>query len=353
MRSYCAVYVDAGYLLASAATRVTGTSLRNGVTIQYRELIEALITQVQQESGLPLLRVNWYDAAGGPGGAPDPWQDQIGMLPRLKLRLGRMSPGGEQKGVDLRIGLDIATHGRNRIADVIYLLSGDDDLTEAVEEAQGHGVQVILLAAPDRHGRPHAVSRNLQREADGTTLLDPVIIDKFVKPRPKPVPEPVVPPTEVVEDRPAIPTPAALAGTRPWSTPIPAIRTGDQAAALHGHTPHSAPRIVYSSMTGRASVGDSSLPPEIEKLVDEVVHGVVDTWKSTVTDAELKAVRSERPYIPRDLDRTMLLDMSARLGMYDVDEHTRLALREHFWGVLGSSAAEDALATQQPTKESS
>lgn len=347
MRSYCAVYVDAGYLLASAATRVTGTSLRSGVVIQYRDLIEALICQVEQESGLPLLRVNWYDAAGGPGGAPDPWQDQLGMLPRLKLRLGRMSPGGEQKGVDLRIGLDIATHGRNRIADVIYLLSGDDDLTEAVEEAQGHGVQVILLAAPDRHGRPHAVSRNLQREADGTTLLDPVSIDKFVKPRPKPalVPEPLEDVT--AEGRPPMPTPALLAGSRPWSTPIPPVRTGDQAAALHGgHTLHSPPRIVYSSMTGRASVSDTNLPPEIEKLVDEVVHGVVDTWKSTVTETELKAVRSERPYIPRDLDRTMLLDMSARLGIYDVDEHTRLALREHFWEVLGSASPDDASAAQ-------
>jgi uncharacterized LabA/DUF88 family protein len=342
MRSYCAVYVDAGYLLASAATRVTGTSLRGGVAIAYRDLIEALVEQVEKDSGLPLLRVNWYDAGGGPGGAPDALQDQIGMLPRLKLRLGRMSPGGEQKGVDLRIGLDIATHGRNRIADVIYLVSGDDDLTEAVEEAQGHGVQVMLLAAPDRHGRPHAVSRNLQREADGTALIDPVIIDRFVKPRaPRVVPAPVpgsgltgaAEPAAEVNSRPAVPTPAALAGSKPWSTPIPAVRTGEHttAADLHG-----APRIVYSSVTGREAIGEGHLSPETEQLVDEVVHGVVDTWKSTVTEDELRLVRAERPYIPRDLDRTLLLDMSARLGIYDVDERTRLALREHFWEVLGA-----------------
>jgi uncharacterized LabA/DUF88 family protein len=344
MRSYCAVYVDAGYLLASAATRVTGTSLRGGVAIAYRDLIEALVEQVEKDSGLPLLRVNWYDAGGGPGGAPDALQDQIGMLPRLKLRLGRMSPGGEQKGVDLRIGLDIATHGRNRIADVIYLVSGDDDLTEAVEEAQGHGVQVMLLAAPDRHGRPHAVSRNLQREADGTALIDPVIIDRFVKPRaPRvtPVPVPVAEPGELaaatqVDSRPAIPTPAALAGSKPWSTPIPAVRTNEHAAGdIHG-----APRIVYSSVSGREAVGEVRLSPETEQLVDEVVHGVVDTWKSTVTEDELRVVRAERPYIPRDLDRTLLLDMSARLGIYDVDERTRLALREHFWEVLGAGATD-------------
>ncbi|WP_281173653.1 hypothetical protein [Actinokineospora inagensis] len=31
MRSRCVVYVDAGYLLAAAATRATGTSLRSGI----------------------------------------------------------------------------------------------------------------------------------------------------------------------------------------------------------------------------------------------------------------------------------------------------------------------------------
>lgn len=345
MRSCCALYVDAGYLLASAATRVTGTSLRGGVHVDHDELVPRLIRQVETDSGLPLLRLNWYDSGGEAGGQPDGVQARLGLMARVKLRLGRLSYAGEQKGVDLRLGLDLATHARNNIVDVAYLLSGDDDLTEAVEEAQGHGVQVMLLAAPDRHGRPHAVSRNLQREADGTALIDPVIIDRFVKPRPKPAPAPLEQPETV--ERASVPTPAALATSRPWTTPIPAVRSGEQTAGPHGnHTLHSAPRIVYSSTTGRASVGDANLPPEIEKLVEEVVHGVVDTWKSTVTDAELRAVRSERPYIPRDLDRAMLLDMSARLGMYDVDERSRLALREHFWEVLGSGTADDAPAAQ-------
>ncbi|WP_428967099.1 NYN domain-containing protein [Micromonospora fluostatini] len=44
------------------------------------------------------------------------------------------------------------THARNAVADVFVLVPGDDDLTEAVEEAQVHGVQVILLAVPKRAG---------------------------------------------------------------------------------------------------------------------------------------------------------------------------------------------------------
>jgi uncharacterized LabA/DUF88 family protein len=211
MRSRCAVYVDAGYLLASAATRVTGTSLRSGVHVLYDHLVNALIEQAEAASGLELLRVNWYDS-GSRGGLPDPFQEQIGMLPRVKLRLGRLSYSGEQKGVDLRIGLDLVMHARNQAVDMIFLVSGDDDLTEAVEEVQGHGIPVMLLAAPDKDGRPHAVSRHLLREADGIVTINPDAIDMYVqaRTRPEPEPEPVAPAEE-----PARPTPALLAARKP------------------------------------------------------------------------------------------------------------------------------------------
>src|SRR5690625_7570951 len=80
MRSHCSLYVDVGYLLASAATRVTGTSLRNGIHVDYGALIEGLIEQAQEISGLPILRVHWYDSARD--GLPDDQQQRIGMLPK-------------------------------------------------------------------------------------------------------------------------------------------------------------------------------------------------------------------------------------------------------------------------------
>src|SRR6476469_2566277 len=180
MRSYCALYVDVGYLLAAAATRVTGTSLRNGVVVSYPDLVARLIADAERASGLPLLRLHWYDSGNRPAGTPDSTQEAIGMLPRVKLRLGRTSPQGEQKGVDLRIGLDLAAHGRNRSVDVISLLSGDDDMSEAVDEAQSHCRQVVLMAVPDRSGKPHAVSRHLIREADDLIVLDGAVIDESV-----------------------------------------------------------------------------------------------------------------------------------------------------------------------------
>ena len=183
MRSYCAVYVDVGYLLASAATRVTGSSLRSGIEVDYAGLIAGLVEQVEADSGLPLLRVNWYDSGSRSGGQPDYHQDQIGLLPRIKLRLGRLSYAGEQKGVDVRLGLDLALQGRARVADVVYLVSGDDDLTEAVEEAQSAGVQVVLLSVPRHDGQGYAVSKHLRRAADGEQPIDAKIIDSCVRSR--------------------------------------------------------------------------------------------------------------------------------------------------------------------------
>jgi uncharacterized LabA/DUF88 family protein len=180
VRSHCAVYVDVGYLLASAATRVTGTSLRSGVEVAHAELIESIMNQAVESSGLPVLRVNWYDSGGGRGGTPDREQEQIGLLPRVKLRLGRLSHAGEQKGVDLKIGLDLVTHARNNAVDVMFLLSGDDDLTEAVEEAQAHGIEVVLLAVPVITAKPHAVSQHLLRAADRLELIDEKAIDANV-----------------------------------------------------------------------------------------------------------------------------------------------------------------------------
>jgi hypothetical protein len=174
------VYVDVGYLLASAATRVTGTSLRSGVEVAHAELVEAIMAQAAESSGLPVLRANWYDSGGGRGGTPDREQEQIGLLPRVKLRLGRLSHAGEQKGVDLKIGLDLVTHARNNAVDVMFLVSGDDDLTEAVEEAQSHGIEVVLLAVPVISGKPHAVSQHLLRAADRLELIDEKVIDSAV-----------------------------------------------------------------------------------------------------------------------------------------------------------------------------
>ena len=178
MRSQSAIFVDAGYLMAAAATRVTGSSLRRGIKVDYAGLVSELIALVEERAGLPVLRVYWYDA--GKNGAAEPEHEKVAVLPKVKLRLGHVGVVGEQKGVDLRIGLDMVGHSRNHAVDVIYLLSGDGDLTEAVEEAQAQGVQVFVLAVSTESGEPHGVSGYLTKAADGVEVLEGSILETTV-----------------------------------------------------------------------------------------------------------------------------------------------------------------------------
>ncbi|GGK66990.1 NYN domain-containing protein [Nocardia camponoti] len=329
MRSNCSVYIDAGYLLASAAVRVAGTSLRNGIHVNYAPLIDQIQTVAQEYSGLPLLRAHWYDAAKD--AVPDAQQQRIGELPRTKLRLGRIGMDGLQKGVDLRIGLDMAAHARNRIADVFILVSGDDDLTEAVEEAQSHGVQVIVMAVPNANDKPHAVSHHLIRAADEIALLPGTVIDETVmRVEAPPVPKqlPVSQPAIVAQPQRSIaPQPAAVACPTPR----------DLAAAAN-RAPAAAPTatLAYSSVTGSAGRAMPGFTQEDEAectpdTIDAVVDKVVSTFVHSASADDLAQLRRDRPSIPRDIDRALLLDAAQVTGVYDLSEYTRYQLRERFW----------------------
>src|SRR5207244_1283651 len=92
-----------------------------------------------------------------------PEQLAIGNLDNVKVRLGRLTPGG-QKGVDTLIVLDLTTLAREKAIDTAFLLSGDDDLREAVIVAQHSGVRVVLLGLANIGGTRQ--SRDLIREAD-------------------------------------------------------------------------------------------------------------------------------------------------------------------------------------------
>lgn len=319
MRSNCALYVDAGYLLASAATRVTGTSLRNGIHVEFGKLIDALIRQAEEMSGLPALRVHWYDSAKN--GVPDAQQERIGELPRVKLRLGRFGVDGQQKGVDLRIGLDLVAHARNDAADVFFLVSGDDDLTEAVEEAQVHGVQVIVLAVPNAEDRPHGVSRHLIRAADEISALHPSTVDQAVMRVEKPATPPPAPTPPAAPARPAVPTP------------------NDLAALARRPAPEPTSSLAWSSTTGAGShvVPGHERPEDHAEEIDAVVRQVLASFRQAASPADVIDLAKNRPSIPRDIDRALLMDLSDLLEVYDLSDAVRFRLRDRFWEIFDES----------------
>lgn len=176
MVSQRAIFVDAGFLLAIGGTQVVGTSLRSAFRVDYQKLIEGILNCTEAHSGIDVLRTYWYDASKDALFTDQ--HKQIGLLPGVKVRLGRISFNGEQKGVDLKLGLDLVGVARNRAASVAYLVSGDDDLAEAVEEAQDLGMKVVLVGVADSGHRlgVMSVAEHLALRVDSIITLPAELI---------------------------------------------------------------------------------------------------------------------------------------------------------------------------------
>jgi uncharacterized LabA/DUF88 family protein len=58
------------------------------------------------------------------------------------------APDFEQKGVDMRIGLDIAAYSANKCADRIVLVSNDTDCVPAMKYGRKAGLQIIIVELP-------------------------------------------------------------------------------------------------------------------------------------------------------------------------------------------------------------
>jgi hypothetical protein len=92
---------------------------------------------------------------------------QVGSRARQDLTKTRRSlkprdlvPVIQQKGVDLRIGLDIARLALRRLVELIVVVTGDSDLVPAFRFARREGIRVYL----DHLGGP--VRRQLKAHAD-------------------------------------------------------------------------------------------------------------------------------------------------------------------------------------------
>jgi len=324
MRAYCSLFVDAGYLMAAASTRVTGTSLRSATDMDVPGLLDDLQARVQADSGLPLLRINWYDA-GTKAGTPDQRQREIAELPRVKLRLGRLGHNGEQKGVDLKLALDLIAQSRNRVAEVIYLISGDDDLSEAVEAAQELGVQVVALVVPDEAGEAIAVSRHLRQTVDRMVTIDGAVIDDRVK-RPA---MPAAGLTALPQAPSAIPN-QQVSTTRPTPLVMPLRPLGGSVLRLPV-PPRSVPAYATSTGTGRHWPGSVVDEAEVDDAIRFVVEKVVQNLWRTAGPGLRAELDRDRPNIPAEIDRTLLNDLSNKVGHYDLPQPARFALRDAFW----------------------
>ncbi|MBG0827207.1 NYN domain-containing protein [Planomonospora sp. ID67723] len=157
----CALFVDAGYLLADGAMAAHGTRRREAVSWDYTGLLQLLTNLSRERTGLPLLRCYWYEATVE--GRHTPEHDALADIPGLKLRLSRIRPG-RREGVDAQVHRDLMTLARNNAICDAVVVSGDEDLAQVVCDAQDLGIRITVVHIAADGG--WAVSRSLRQECD-------------------------------------------------------------------------------------------------------------------------------------------------------------------------------------------
>lgn len=326
-----AIFIDAGFLLSLGGHRAAGTTLRSTFTTHYESLVRGIVHTVKKNTGLNNLRVYWYDASKD--GLFTEQHKRIGLIPGVKVRLGRISYNGEQKGVDLRLALDLVGVARNRSASIAYLVSGDDDLAEAVEEAQDLGMKVVLLGVAKAESRlgVASVAEHLALTADYIeTISDQLLDSAFTKvlewkknhsPTTSSIANAPVEETAKLAPRTSVPTPAELAQ-----------RTLNKAVADIG----SPVEVVYSSWGEKSGYQGSAAYEQKElDVAEEIGAKVAESWLAFTTQSDVVELIADKPQLPPDIDRTLLKDCAQVLGEWKTDQQTiRRTLRSAFWDYL-------------------
>jgi uncharacterized LabA/DUF88 family protein len=81
-----------------------------------------------------------------------------GVLPGATPTDADFDPQFEQKGVDMRIGLDISAYSTGRLAQRIILITNDTDCVPAMKFARKAGLQTILIKVPTCNPSPELVA---------------------------------------------------------------------------------------------------------------------------------------------------------------------------------------------------
>jgi len=244
----CALFVDASYLLADGAMAVHGTRHREAVSWDYSGLLDLLGDLVTESTGLPLLRCYWYEATVE--GRRTPEHEALADLVGLKLRLGRVRPG-RREGVDSQVYRDLTTlAGSGNICDAV-LVTGDEDMVQAVTDVQDLGIRVTIMhIAVDGNW---TISRTLRQECDALVEIGAAQL------------RPLVSLLTGVDSRPAqsdvSPTPSPLSNGHGRS------RRGTHAAHQPLQTgPHASPPAMYAAPSGPQPLSAPVEMPQMQQM---------------------------------------------------------------------------------------
>ncbi|HWG12631.1 MAG TPA: NYN domain-containing protein [Streptosporangiaceae bacterium] len=172
----CALFVDAGYMLADGAMAVHGTRRRESVTWDYDGLLQLLGSLARDRTGLPLLRCYWYEATVE--GRRTSEHDALADMPGIKLRLAKLRPG-RREGVDTEIHRDLTVLARNHAVSDAVVVSAEEDLAQVVSDVQDLGLRVTIVhVTVDGNW---TISRSLRQESDDIMELTSAHLRPFVE----------------------------------------------------------------------------------------------------------------------------------------------------------------------------
>jgi uncharacterized LabA/DUF88 family protein len=195
------ILIDGGFFVRKLQQQLKTRPTIDHVVVGIQE-----IQNHKMFEGFDLLRIYYYDAKPASGKLKNPisgnetdlaqtdvfkrnqsFLDALELKPNIALRLGDVSANGwkltrkaiedptlqerkltaddfvmdlEQKGVDLRIGLDIARLSIGRLVHTLVVVTGDSDMVPAFKFARREGVRVILSHMG------HGIKRELRAHAD-------------------------------------------------------------------------------------------------------------------------------------------------------------------------------------------
>lgn len=328
----CAVLVDAGYLLGAASTLLTGGSEgRNQLRPDYAAMVDALKQLAADQSELPVLRIYWCDAARER--QPTPAHRSLRVLPDVKVRLGKLATRDdgriEQKGVDADLHADLTSLARHRAVADVVLVTGDEDLRRAVEEAQMYGVRIHLwaveAATPAFNQSPELIAA-----VDRRHVLTRDWISQYIEASTG-AENGTQPGEETSQWRPAIP---GVPMTRPSPMDMP-TRPGPPPAtpppAHSGGAGVQFPRLY--EITSRAQEWRDNEDDATTVVGEPYEVGYVygTRWSNRVRRVQHNALAEDRPQIPRHVDGD-LLRYAERIGVDTWEnEEAKRAVRHGFW----------------------
>ena len=256
-----AIFVDAGYVYAQGSVSISGSnSKRTQLKLDETEIIRQItFLALRQNTGVPLLRVYWYDGARN-----GPTLDHLALanMQDVKLRLGSINSVGEQKEVDSLLVTDLIDLARNQSICDATIVTADTDVRIAVQIAQSFGVRVHLIGLePSRVSQ----SQSLRQEVDTVHEIAKADVSRFLKI------SPTIQPKAILDYCPAVSAPSAIPkSTNP--THAETIKSGSEPDRTLGQVLVEAIQRTLADTSAddiarlrTALAGSNEVPPEYDR----------------------------------------------------------------------------------------